>query len=87
MAKALVDSFAITVRKRGEIMDSVKGGRYKWYINNVGDKKKDGLFTGEYDKQNGNALLLTRNVETWSIPEKELKMVKKKKTKAIKQYF
>lgn len=68
-------------------MNLMKGKRYEWYINNVKDKKKDGLFTGEYDKRNGNALLLTRNGETWSIPEKELKMVKKKKTKAIKQYF
>lgn len=53
-------------------MKPIKGMRYEWYINNYGDKKKDGLFTGEYDKANGNAILLTRNGERWSVPVEDL---------------
>jgi hypothetical protein len=52
-------------------MELIAGKRYWWYINNAEDKKKDGLFTGEYYK-NGNAKLLTRNGEEWSIPVKHL---------------
>ena len=53
-------------------MELIQGKRYEWYINNYEDKKKNGLFTGEYDKENGNAILLTRNGERWSIPVEEL---------------
>ena len=49
-----------------------KGKRYWWYINNYENKIKSGLFTGEYDKKNGNAILLTKSGECWSIPEKDL---------------
>lgn len=55
-------------------MKLVKGKRYEWYINNYENKKKDGLFTGEYDKTNGNAILLTRNGEEWSVPVENLKL-------------
>ena len=49
-----------------------KGKRYWWYINNYENKIKSGLFTGEYDEKNENAILLTKNGEYWSIPEKDL---------------
>lgn len=49
-----------------------KGKRYEWFINNYEDKKKSGLFTGEYDEANGNALLITKNGEIWSVPEDDL---------------
>ena len=52
----------------------IKGKRYEWYINDYEEKKKSGLFTGEYDKANGNAILLTRNGERWSIPVNHLKI-------------
>lgn len=48
-----------------------QGKRYWWYINNYENKVKSGLFTGEYNKNN-NAILLTKNGECWSIPEKDL---------------
>lgn len=48
------------------------GKRYWWYINNYENKIKSGLFTGEYNKKNGNAILLTKNGECWSIPERDL---------------
>lgn len=48
----------------------VPGKRYKWFINNFDSRMKDGLFTREYDKNNGNALLMTHNGDIWSIPEK-----------------
>lgn len=38
--------------------------------------KKNGLFTGNYDKNNGNALFMTKNGDTWSIPEKDCVLVK-----------
>lgn len=47
-----------------------KGKRYWWYINNYKNKIKSGLFTGEY--KNSNVILLTKNGERWSIPEKDL---------------
>lgn len=53
-------------------MKLIKGKRYKWCINNYENKIKDGLFTGEYDKVNGNAILLTRSGEEWSVPTEEL---------------
>lgn len=49
-----------------------KGKRYTWYINNYEDKKKSGLFTGSFDEKNGNAILMTKNGEVWSIPIKDL---------------
>ena len=49
----------------------VPGKRYKWFINNFDSRMKDGLFTGEYDKNNGNALLITRYGDIWSVPEKD----------------
>lgn len=55
-------------------MKLIKGKRYEWHINNVDDRKKNGLFTGEYDKANGNAILMTRNGETWSVPAENLKI-------------
>ncbi len=57
-------------------MVPVKGKRYEWYINNYDDRKKNGLFTGEYDKNNGNAILLTKNGETWSICVENLSVYK-----------
>lgn len=60
-------------------MVPVKGKRYEWYINNYDDRKKNGLFTGEYDKNNGNAILLTTNGETWSICVENLSVYKKTK--------
>ena len=56
----------------------IKGKRYEWFINNVEDKKKNGLFTGEYDEHNGNALLLTKSGETWSVPVEHLMDFSKK---------
>ena len=53
-------------------MQITKGKRYTWYINNYEDKKKSGLFTGSFDKNNGNAILMTKNGETWSIPLEKL---------------
>lgn len=53
-------------------MELIQGKRYEWYINNYEDKKKNGLFTGEYDKSNGNAILLTRYGERWSVPVEDL---------------
>ena len=63
-------------------MKLIKGKRYEWYINNYEDKKKNGLFTGEYYK-NGNAKLLTRNGEEWSIPVEDLKIVSKTNCKRL----
>lgn len=53
-------------------MRLTKGKRYTWYINNYENKIKSGLFTGEFDKNNGNAILMTKNGETWSIPIENL---------------
>lgn len=49
------------------------GKRYYWFINNYENKLKSGLFTGSFDKKNGNAILMTKTGETWSIPSKDLK--------------
>ena len=46
----------------------IPGKRYKWLTVIPSDKYRDGLFTGEYDKNNNNAILMTRNGETWSVP-------------------
>ena len=48
------------------------GKRYWWYINNYENKVKSGLFTGEYDKKNKNALLLTKSGVCWSVPKEDL---------------
>ena len=48
------------------------GKRYWWYINNYENKIKSGLFTGEYDKKNKNALLLTKSGVCWSVPKEDL---------------
>ena len=53
-------------------MELIKGKRYEWHMNNYNNKKTDGLFTGKYE-DNGNAILLTRNGEQWSVPVEELK--------------
>lgn len=58
-------------------MQITKGKRYTWYINNFEDKMKDGLFTGDFDKDNGNAILITEDGITWSIPLLNLKEVNK----------
>lgn len=47
------------------------GKRYWWHINNYENKIKSGLYTGK-DTDNGNALLLTKNGECWSVPQKDL---------------
>ena len=54
-----------------------KGKRYAWYINNYENKMKNGLFTGNFDKNN-NSILMTKNEEVWSIPVKDLIEVKNK---------
>ncbi len=58
-------------------MRITKGKRYTWYINNYEDKIKSGLFTGNFDKNNGNAILMTKEGETWSIPLQDLREVNK----------
>jgi hypothetical protein len=60
-------------------MSLIQGKRYTWDINNYEDKTKSGLFTGEYDKHNGNAILITKNGERWSVPSKDLILVKHKR--------
>ena len=50
-----------------------KGKRYYWNINNYSNKIKTGLFTGNFDPNNGNAILMTKSGETWSIPVTDLK--------------
>lgn len=57
-------------------MRITKGKRYTWYINNYENKTKSGLFTGNFDK-NGNAILMTKEGETWSIPLQDLREVNK----------
>lgn len=60
-------------------MEKLKTGtRYWFYVDGYG-KKKNGLFTGEYDKENGNAILKTKNGETWSVPAEDLFEKKGKK--------
>ena len=50
----------------------IVGKRYTWPSSNAhGARWVNGLFTGEYDKANGNALLLTKNGERWSVPVEE----------------
>lgn len=44
------------------------GKRYWW---NVCGIRREAIFTGRYDKRNGNAILQGRS-GLWSIPEEEL---------------
>lgn len=53
-------------------MKIIAGKRYWWYLNNWEGKKKSGLFTGTF-ANNGNAILMTKTGEIWSIPIKDLK--------------
>ena len=48
------------------------GKRYWFFIDNWSIRKKNGLFTGEYDVDNGNALLVSKNGDIWSIPVSHL---------------
>ena len=58
-------------------MSLIPGKRYEWPVSNIpADGKKNGLFIGIYDKNNGNALLMTKNGDTWSIPEEDCILVK-----------
>lgn len=57
----------------------VKGKRYEWIVKTfrtIPRKHKNGLFTGEFDPTNGNALLITKNGEEWSVPSSDLKEYK-----------
>ena len=53
----------------------VPGKRYYFPLNNYDSRTKSGLFTGKY-YTNGNAQLITKNGEEWSIPVKDLKTKK-----------
>lgn len=58
-------------------MSLIPGKRYEWPVSNIpADGKRNGLFIGIYDKNNGNALLMTKNGDTWSIPEEDCVLVK-----------
>lgn len=48
------------------------GKRYEWYINNYENKKKNGLFTGEYDNRNCLPVFVTKNGERWTVPFEDL---------------
>ena len=58
----------------------VEGKRYMWSSkpNVRGARWVNGLFTGEYDKANGNPILLTKNGERWSVPAEECVVVPKR---------
>lgn len=60
------------------IKQLMPGKRYWFYIDNWSNRKKDGLFTGDYDPNNGNALLMSKNGDTWSIPVKHLHKSRRK---------
>ena len=51
------------------------GKRYWWNISGI---RREALFTGNYDKNNGNAILQDKNT-TWSIPKENLHLIKKGK--------
>lgn len=54
------------------------GKRYEWPMTIPCDvRMKNGLFTGQYTK-NGNALLITKNGEEWSVPEENCVLFDKK---------
>ena len=53
------------------------GKRYSFPLTIPFDgRKKDGLFTGEYES-NGNAILITRSGERWQVPEENCTRIKK----------
>ena len=44
-------------------MSLIPGKRYEWPKSNIpAEGKANGLFTGNYDKNNGNALFMTKMV-------------------------
>jgi hypothetical protein len=51
----------------------ITGKRYMWPAKPQvrGTRWVNGLFTGEYDPANGNAILVTTNGERWSVPVEE----------------
>ena len=53
----------------------LKAGKRYWFnVNNYEPGKvKSGLFTGKYSS-NGNAILMSKNGETWSIPPDVVEM-------------
>ena len=52
------------------------GKRYLFPLTIPSDgQEKSGLFTGEY-ADNGNAILMTKNGERWSVPKENLHKVK-----------
>lgn len=52
------------------------GKRYAWPITIPSDgRMKSGLFTGQYAK-NGNAILITKTGEEWSVPAENCVLVK-----------
>ena len=57
----------------------IPGKRYEWNINNVDSKKKSGIYTGQFDPHNGNATLVTKTGEFWSVPAYMLTLKKGKK--------
>lgn len=62
-----------------------QGKRYVFHTSTYGgtnSPKEDShevsaLFTGEYDKDNRNALLIDKNGVSWSISEKDLRLYQK----------
>ena len=58
-------------------MSLMTGKRYEWPKSNMAaDGKANGLFTGSYDK-NGNAIFVTKNGDTWSVPERDCVLITK----------
>ena len=56
-----------------------KGKRYMWPITIPCDgRMKNGLFTGDYDTISGNAILITKTGERWSVPAKNCILFRKK---------
>ena len=57
----------------------VEGKRYMWpsQPNKPGTRWVNGLFTGEY-KSNGNAILITKDGERWSVPVDECQLIPKR---------
>ena len=54
------------------------GKRYWWNISGV---RRDALFSGDYDKNHGNAILQDSRGGSWSIPVEELHLLKKENVK------
>ena len=61
-------------------MQLIAGKRYMWPAKPQvhGTRWVNGLFTGEYDSVNGNAILMTANGERWSVPTEEIIHMPKK---------